>query len=106
MVDLVLSPPILEELLRVLVVKFQHTTAEAEEVMSFLHETATIVNVPGKLRVVKDDPDDDKFLETAEVGGAQYIVSGDRHLLEVGTYAGIAVIGARTFLDLLSSRSE
>ena len=100
--DLVVSPPILEELRRVLMTKFHHTAAETEEVLAFVRESATLVEIPGTLQVVHDDPDDDKFVETAELAGAAYIVSGDRHLLALGTYKGISIIGARAFLDRLS----
>jgi putative PIN family toxin of toxin-antitoxin system len=100
--DLVMSPPILDELRRVLVARFQHTAAEAEEAIAFVQEAATVVSIPGNLRVVADDPEDDKFFETAVVGGATYLVSGDRHLLRLGTYKGIHVVGARGFLDILS----
>jgi putative PIN family toxin of toxin-antitoxin system len=104
--DLVVSPPILAELRRVLVTKFHHTAEEAEEVVAFLLESATLIEIPGALRVVHDDPDDDKFVETAAVAGATYIVTGDRHLLALRSYQGISVIGSRAFLDRLSAASE
>lgn len=49
------------------------------------------------------DPDDDKFIETALVGGAGVIVSGDRHLLTLGTVEGIEILTARQFLDSLAA---
>lgn len=82
--DLVISRPILDELRRVLVTKFHHTAEEAEEAVTFVRESATMVEVPGQLRVVRDDAEDDKFIETAQVAGANYVVSGDRHLLALG----------------------
>ena len=45
---------------------------------------------------------DDKFVETALVAGASWLVSGDKHLLRLGEYRGIKVISARTFLDMLA----
>jgi len=106
LVDLILSPPILEELRRVLVAKFQHSAAEADEALSVIRETSTVIDIPGRLQVVKDDPEDDKFIETAQVAGAEYLISGDRHLLALETYAGLSVISARTFLDILSRSGE
>jgi len=35
------------------------------------------------LSVISDDPDDDRVLECAVEGGADVIVSGDRHLLKL-----------------------
>jgi len=104
--DLILSPPILDEFRNVLVGKFRHTTAEAEEAVAFVRESATLIDIPGTLRIVKDDPEDDKFIETARIAGADYIVSGDHHLLALGKEAGVTVIGARDFLSILSGVSE
>jgi putative PIN family toxin of toxin-antitoxin system len=99
--DLVISPPILEELRTVLVTKFRHTARDADEAIGLIQTAADVVEISGQLRVVPDDPDDDKFVETAQAGRAERIVSGDRHLLALGSAAGVPVITAREFLDQL-----
>jgi len=43
------------------------------------------------------DPDDDVFLRCAVVAGAACVVSGDRHLLDLGGYAGIPILTVRDF---------
>jgi predicted nucleic acid-binding protein len=53
---------------------------------------------------VSDDPDDNRVLECAVAGRADYIVSGDRHLLNLKQHAGIAILTAREFLDGLDQR--
>lgn len=63
--DLVISPPILEELRTVLVTKFRHTARDADEAIGLIQAAADVVEISGQLRVVPDDPDDDKFVETA-----------------------------------------
>ncbi len=103
--DLVVSSPILEELRTVLVTKFRHTAIEADEASGLIRSAAGLVEISDRLRVVRDDPDDDKFVETAQAGGADLIVSGDRHLLELGSAAGVTVITAREFLDRLGAGS-
>lgn len=105
LVELVLSPPILTELNRVLLEKFQFTQPEAQELIALAKSCAIIVEISGTLRVVPDDHDDDKFIETAQVAGAQCIVSGDTHLLKIGSYERISIVTARTFLDM-STRSS
>jgi len=97
--DLVLSPPILQELRTVLVTKFRHTPAEADEAVSVIRAAAEIVEISGNLRLVLHDPDDDKFVETAQVARADLIVSGDRHLLDLGSAGGVPIRTARGFLD-------
>ncbi len=47
------------------------------------------------------DPDDNEFLECALAGGADYIVSGDAHLLDIGQYDGIQLVTPAAFLVVL-----
>lgn len=54
---------------------------------------------------MKQDPDDDKFIDAALAAAAAIIVSGDRHLLDLGTVEGIEIITARQFLDRLPALS-
>ena len=82
MAELVISRPILEEFRSVLVNKFRFTTNEADEAVGLVRSAAFLVEISNQLRIVHDDPDDDKFIETAQAGRAGLIVSGDHHLLE------------------------
>ncbi len=52
-----------------------------------------------KLSVITSDPTDNIFLECAVEGKADYIVSGDRHLLDLAEYRSIYIIRARDFLS-------
>ena len=54
---------------------------------------------PPALKVVIDDPDDDKFIECAVALKAEYIISGDKDLLEVSEYMGIKILNPREFLN-------
>jgi predicted nucleic acid-binding protein len=60
------------------------------------------VQVVPRIRVsaVADDPDDDRILECALTARASVIVSGDRHLLSLGSYESIAVLSPREFMDI------
>jgi len=64
------------------------------------------VQIPGSLRVVLADPDDDKFIECALVGRADWVVSGDRHLLSMQRYCNIPIVNATEFVERLASASE
>ncbi|OGK11243.1 MAG: putative toxin-antitoxin system toxin component, PIN family [Candidatus Riflebacteria bacterium RBG_13_59_9] len=55
---------------------------------------------PEAISVVHEDPHDDKFIECAVGAGADYIVSGDRHLLKLKSYKGIPIV---TPAELLKS---
>lgn len=49
--------------------------------------------------VISTDPDDNIFIGCALSAAARYIVSGDRHLLELSQYAGIAIVTVREFIS-------
>ena len=56
--------------------------------------------VPSKrLKIITADPDDNIFLECALEVGANYIVSGDKHLLDLGEYEGIKILTPKGFLE-------
>jgi len=48
--------------------------------------------------VIKDDPEDNKFIEAAVDQAADLIVSGDQHLLKLREYQGIKIITPAEFL--------
>lgn len=47
---------------------------------------------------IKDDPDDDVVLATAKAAQAQLIVSGDRHLLRLGSFEGVEIVSVAAAL--------
>lgn len=107
--ELVVSPPILAEVRRVLLyprLRKKHGWGE-DEVDAFLDGLrAAALIVPGQLilRVVPEDPTDDKYVSCALEAGAEYIVSGDEHLKQLGNYRGIRIISPAEFLrDVLSA---
>ena len=103
---LLVSEPILAEYRRALLyerVRARHGMSEQQvaEVIAGFRQFATLVVPQVALQVIRDDPADDKFLECAVTGGADYIVSGDTHLLRLGEYAGIQILSPAGFLMLL-----
>ena len=56
-----------------------------------------------KIRLV-EDPDDDKFIECAVALRADFIVSGDHHLLEIGDYMGIKILTPKEFLIVFNKK--
>ena len=105
---LCLSGAILDETRRSLRNKVKtirrHYTYPDERIDAHIADLAAlaepITDLPG-LRVVPLDPDDDVIVATAAKAGADYLVTGDRHLLSLGAYEGIRMVTPRQFLDLL-----
>jgi putative PIN family toxin of toxin-antitoxin system len=93
---------ILDELAEKLETKLAFTPEQVVQTLADLLLFVRIVAITGALKVVIPDPDDDKILECAEVGGATHIVTGDRrHLLPMGNYKGIPIVSAAAFLAAL-----
>ena len=72
-----------------------------EDLMAVLNRYAVVVPGETIVRAVPDDPDDDAVLACAVEAEADYIVSGDRHLLVLGSYEGIPTLRAAEFLAIL-----
>ena len=69
-----------------------------ERLQTFIEDLASLaIPTPGKLRlsVIEEDPADDRYLEGAVEGEVDYLVSGDRHLLDRGEYQGIRILSTR-----------
>lgn len=96
---LVSSRAILDELDEKLRGKFAVTEGDARLIRAKLENTAHLAEPDFALHVVARDPDDDRILECAVAGKADFIVSGDRHLLGLDSYAGIPILTVRQFLD-------
>ena len=97
----VMSGEILDELLRVLAYpKFELSEQEISYLLDveLLPYAETIDVRPGPTLIAKD-PSDDMFLRCALAAGARYILSGDRHLLDLQSYRRIRILSPAEFLS-------
>jgi len=108
-IELVLSRPILHELEDVLSrdevrKRFSYSDRDIERIGKTLEKSSTIIQVRSALKVVKDDPKDDTILNAALDGNADYIVSGDRHLLKLRRFRGIKIVKPKEMMDVISEK--
>ena len=61
------------------------------------------MQIKSRFKAVKEDPDDDIIVRTAYDGKADYIVSGDRHLLALKEFKGIKILTIDEMLGVLNS---
>ena len=101
----VISEQILAEYETVLerVKQEQRFTTETGPWLDTLRTSALWVTPVALEQKVCRDPKDDKFLDAAVAGDAEYIVSGDKHLLELKEFRQISILSAREFLDWLEN---
>ncbi|PIN91204.1 putative toxin-antitoxin system toxin component, PIN family [Candidatus Pacearchaeota archaeon CG10_big_fil_rev_8_21_14_0_10_32_14] len=100
--ELVVSKDTLDELVKTLKsFKIPLKIDLIEDWRKLLIENSICIETSHKLNVIKEDPDDDKFLETAIEGKAEIIVSQDNHLLRLKEFQGIKIITPKEFLDVV-----
>jgi len=63
--------------------KFKWNREKVEIVLKAISKITEVIEPKIKLKVVKEDPSDNKILECAVVANADYIVTGDKHLLKI-----------------------
>ncbi len=93
------SAPIQAEVERILEEKFGWSPDEIRARGRTFWSCGTRVNPGVSLAVVADDPDDDRILECALAARAEAIISGDHHLLRLGSFQSIPIQSPRQFLD-------
>jgi putative PIN family toxin of toxin-antitoxin system len=102
----VTSHALLDELDEKLRGKFAVPEARAQAFRTLLQHEATVTHPSFVLNAVPGDEDDNRVLECAVAGEANFIVSGDKHLLRLGSHAGIAILTVRQFLQTAGFRVE
>ena len=75
-------------------------------IASFLYEGTILTQGFYQVTKIKQDPEDNKFIGCAVEGEADYIVSGDRHLLSLKSYKGIQILNAESFLRVLVKKTK
>ena len=96
------STPMLDELREALArpkfaARFDQLASSPSEVMAAVAGLVTLVAESRIEPVIRRDPDDDKVLACAVSADADFVISGDRHLLELLSYRGIRVVTPALF---------
>jgi len=94
---LVISRPIIREVLDVLARKFDRNPEELARTAVFQADLGDVVRPRRTIATLRDEPDN-RVLECAVAGRANAIVTGDRAMLELGAYEGIAIMSLKDFL--------
>lgn len=101
--ELVSSMEIIDELVKTLKdFKIQMPEDIMGEWRNLIIENSIIVEPTIKLNVIKEDSDDNKFLEAGVAGKVDVIISQDKHLLKLKEYQGIKILNPEEALKLLN----
>jgi len=100
-VNVFISRDIISEIEDKLRSKFLWNDSQIRIFKDSILEFCNLIEVNEKIVFVKDDPDDDKVLECAVSAKCDYIISGDRHLIKLGSYRNIKILRPADFLFLV-----
>ena len=107
-IQLVTSDAILTELAKTLRgEKFAWPEPEIEKALRQISRIAERVQPTATLDIIKAKPSDNRILECAEAGNADYIVTGDtRHILPLGNFRGKPIVKVADFLRQLEGQAN
>jgi putative PIN family toxin of toxin-antitoxin system len=94
------SVAILTETARILQTKFKWEEGKVRGAIQAISQTATVLRPRPTLHILEDEPDN-RILECAIAAQADYVVSGDRHLLALKQHAGSTMLSLADFLVTL-----
>jgi putative PIN family toxin of toxin-antitoxin system len=94
---LLISKPIVDEVLSVLARKFAREREELARVAVLLADLGEMVRPRRRLRVLRDEADN-RILECAVSGHADLVVTGDRAMLQLGNFEKVRTVSLRTYL--------
>lgn len=100
---LVSSPALLAELRRVLEYPKLATVIPGAAQLADLVAASGVLVDPSDVLAVVSDESDNRVLEAAIEGAADYIVSGDVHLLDLGSFRGIPIMRPTDFVATVLS---
>jgi len=98
------SSEILFEIERKLKNKFAIDEKEVTQILLDYSMFTIPIKPLKKISVIRTDPDDDKFIECAVAAKAEYIVSGDKHLLDLRNYQDIKIMKTVKFLEMFEEK--
>ncbi|KYK25928.1 hypothetical protein AYK26_01470 [Euryarchaeota archaeon SM23-78] len=97
---LVISKAQIKELLRVMdYPKFKFSEKQKTSFLTILTEISEIIETKGTINLIQEDLDDNIILETAKLSNANYIISGDEHLLKLKRYHKTKITPVSEFLS-------
>lgn len=79
--------------------KIQDNQSKLNHFRNKLFSLIEIIEPKNSIAMIKRDPDDNRVLEAAVEGKCDFIVTGDRDLLELKVYQGIKILNPKDFLE-------
>lgn len=97
-IEVAISEPILNEVIRVLREKFQWDGYRLLDARQQILRLARLVTPRQTLDIVKEDEPDNRILECAVAAASRFLITADKDLLRLGSYEGISILRPADFL--------
>ena len=94
----IISVEIIKEIEKVLKRDFKLSKEEIDDIIYAIRLFTLEVKPRNRIYKIKEDPDDNMVLECAVESKSKYIVSQDKHLLNLGNYKRIKILDPEQFL--------
>lgn len=99
-IELLVSEIMIAEITGILKRKFNWSDWQISEAVKDITTYTTLITPTLTLSVIKEDEPDNRVLECASEGRAQFIVSGDEHHLQpLREFQGIQILSPAEFLE-------
>jgi putative PIN family toxin of toxin-antitoxin system len=85
-----------DRILRIL----KRSRVEPSSIMATIMSLSSLVDVKTTVHAIEEDPSDNHVLACAKEASTQFIISGDRHLLQLMHYEDIKILTASSFLEM------
>jgi len=82
------------------------TLRETQEYVAVFQKIATVVSDPPAETGLTPDPGDDYLVSLARAVGAEFLVSGDKHLVEMADLAPWSSLDCSTKVDMQASKEH
>lgn len=100
--ELIISDKQLEEIIKVLnYPKFSFNYDQKSRFINLLLEISTLIKLNKIINVIEDDPEDNIIITSAVIGNADFIITGDEHILKLKKFRTISILNARDFINLI-----
>jgi putative PIN family toxin of toxin-antitoxin system len=86
--------------------KFTVTSSQVDRFVSSLVRMSKMVPDNARFKVLSEDPDDDVVINTAYSGRAEFIVTGDRHLLTLGQFNKTKIVSVNQMQEILMEKQK
>ena len=98
--EVILSQVILDEIEKNLIRKFHFTRGSSKKLIRRILQVADLYEPSGSVKIIKNNHTDNLILETAILGRAKYLVTGDKeHLLPLKLFKHVRIVDAAQFLN-------